>query len=77
MALRVAMITNFFALINLVLELLKLKNQFIDWFVEKHQAEIEKRGQKRDAAVEALKKAESDDEIWAAQEDIVNNSPKP
>lgn len=69
--------TKIFALIELILGLLKLKDQFFDWYTEKHSAEIEKRAQKRDQAVDQSKKAETDDDIWKSQEDIVNNSPQP
>lgn len=69
--------TKLFALIELVLELLKLKDQFFDWYVEKNSAEIEKRAQKRDAAIDKSKTAESEDDIWKSQEDIIDNGSRP
>lgn len=66
-----------FAAIELILKLTKLWDAFMDYMDEKHSAELQKRQQVRNEAIEDSKKAETDDEIWASQDKLVDNIPKP
>jgi hypothetical protein len=71
------MLGKIFLLIELVMRLFKLWDQFADYTEESRKAEVEKRRQDRAKAIEDSKKAESDDDIWKSQEDIVKHRPRP
>ena len=64
-----------FAVIELILRLFKLWDQFLSFMDEKHSAELEKKRQAREAAVDRSKVDQSDDDIFKDQTDIVNNLP--
>jgi hypothetical protein len=71
------MLGKLFLLIELIMRLFKLWDQFVDYADEKRKAEVEKRRQDRAKAIEDSKKAESDEDIWKSQEDIVKHRPRP
>lgn len=68
---------SIFALIELILKLLKLWDGLMDYSDSKRAAEREAARQAREKAIEDSKKAETDDDIWKSQDGIVNNQPKP
>jgi hypothetical protein len=69
------MITNFFAVIQLILKAFQVWDAFMLWMSDNYSKEMEIRRQKRDQAIEDSKKAETDDEIWKSQDDISRNPP--
>jgi len=71
------MFSNIFAVVQMILRLFKLWDQFLDWSDAQRAAEIEKRQQDRAKAIEDSKKAESDEEIWDSQDRIVDSRPRP
>lgn len=71
------MISNAFALIRLILMGLSLWEGFLSWLEANHSKEIEERKQRREAAIEAIKNAQTEDEFDKAQSDIVRNGPRP
>lgn len=68
---------SIFALIELILKLLKLWDGLIDYSDQKRATEREAAKQARDKAVDDSKKADSDEDVWKSQDEIVNNQPKP
>lgn len=64
-----------FEIISLLLKLVGLWEGFLDFIDKKHTAEMEVRRQNRLAAIDELGKAESDEDIFKAQEKIVDNKP--
>lgn len=71
------MLANFFALIQLILKALSLWESFLDWQEEKNIAIRNEKAIAREAALRALISAETDEDIWKHQEDIVKNRPQP
>lgn len=71
------MIAQIFAIIQLVLKLIGLWEQFSQWTIDKATADREERRQTRDAAVAAQQKATDEAEFDKAQDDIARNLPRP
>lgn len=71
------MIGQIFTAIEVILKLLKLWDGFMNYMVDKHSADIQARQQARNKAIDDSKGANTDDEIWKSQDDIVSNNPKP
>lgn len=71
------MFTNIFATIELVLKLIGLYDQFMDYSDKKRAAEREKRAQDRDDAIDKQQNAKDEDEFDKAQEEINRNHPAP
>lgn len=66
---------GFFAIIELILKLIGLWNEFGDYMDVKRKADIEKRRQERDKAIDDSKQAETDSEIWDTQDRITGRKP--
>lgn len=65
------------SLIQLINNLLQAWRAYQDAVAAKAERERQERKQKRESAGDESKKAETDDEIWKSQDDIVANRPKP
>jgi hypothetical protein len=68
-------LSQIFTLIEFFMQALKIWDDFLTWTVEKHKQEIDERLQRLSAAVDASTKANTDDEIWKSQDEIVKNLP--
>ena len=64
-----------FLLIELLLKLIGLWEQFSSYVQAQKLIEDEEKRQRREKAIEDSKKAETDEEIWKSQDGIVDNSP--
>lgn len=64
-----------YSVIQLILKAIGLWEEFLNYSDAQRAAEAAERTQKRNDAIDASKKAESDDDIWKSQEDITNNLP--
>lgn len=71
------MIANVFAVIQLLLKLIGLWEQFQDYTIRSAIAQREERKQDRDKAVDAQKTALTEDEFDKAQDIISGNMPRP
>lgn len=69
------MIAQIFAAIQLLLKLIGLWETFLSWSDKKRVAEAQEREQKRNAAIDKQKHAQTEEEFDKAQSDIVNNPP--
>ncbi len=69
------MLTNIFAVIQLVLKLMKLWDQFLDYADTQRKAEAEARRQRREKAIEDAENAKTEEEAWDAQKRIIDNDP--
>lgn len=68
---------QFFALIQLLLKIFGLWEQFQNWYDEKKTADKQKQNQERNKAVDEQKKAENEEEFDKNQDTIVRTLPKP
>lgn len=66
-----------FLLIQILLKLFGAWEGLLDWIDENHSAEMDARALKRNAAVDNSAKADTDDEIWKNQKEIVDTLPNP
>lgn len=64
-----------FTIIEIIIRLIGLWNQFTDFLYRDWKAKQEKKRQELDKAVEESKKAETNDEIWKTEDDITRNLP--
>lgn len=71
------MLGQIFAAIQLVLKLIGLWDQFMDWSDKKRIADAEANRQEREKAVDAQKNAQTEKEFDDAQSKIVDHMPKP
>lgn len=71
------MITQIFAVIELVLKLIGLWEQFSAYTIQKSIADRAERKQQRDRAVDKQQTAQTEDEFDKAQDDISRNMPRP
>lgn len=71
------MIGQIFAVIQLVLKLIGLWEQFLDYSDKARVAEGQKNTQEREKAVDELEKAETEDEFDKAQSKIIDHKPRP
>lgn len=71
------MITNIFTIIQLIMTAFRVWDAFLDWLEERHIAIRHEKAEAREAAIKAGVDAQTDDDIWAAQKDIVKNLPTP
>ena len=71
------MISNLFALIQLILKGFSLWEAFLDWQEEQKIAVRHEKAIAREAAIKAGVEAKTEEEIWKAQEDVVKNRPAP
>lgn len=69
------MLTKIWLVIELIMKLFKLWDQFADHVEARRRAEAEEKRQAREKAIEDSKRAETDDEIFDSQDRIVNNKP--
>jgi hypothetical protein len=69
------MLTQLFALIQLVLRFFKLWDQFQDFSMAERLKENEERRQRLEKAVEDQKNAQTEDEFDRAQDEITKNLP--
>jgi hypothetical protein len=67
--------TSFFALVEIILKLLRLRDEFLDYLVASRIKEEEEKRQNREKAIDAIEKAEDEDAFDKAQEEIVRNKP--
>lgn len=70
------MIANFFALVQLLLKLIGLWEQFLDWSDKKRIADAEINRQEREKAVDDQSKASSEKEFDDAQSRIIDHKPR-
>jgi hypothetical protein len=68
------MIAQIFLVIQLLLKLFGLWEQFLEWGDKKRAADAEARAQEREKAIEDAKKATTPDEAFDAQDRITHNS---
>lgn len=68
---------SIFAIIELILKLFRLWDGFIDYSDQKRRAAREAAKQARDKGVDDSKKADTDEDIWNSQDEIVRSTPKP
>lgn len=71
------MITKLFISIELFLRLFKLWDRFMEHVDHTRALEAEARAQAREKALEDLKNAKTEEEIWRAQEELIKNQPRP
>ncbi len=71
------MISNVFALIQIVLRAFGLWDAYLVHLDQVREAERIERARKHDKAIDDSKKAETDEEIWDAQDRIVDTKPRP
>ncbi len=71
------MISNIFALIQLILKLSQLWEGFLDWMEERKIAIRSEKARVREAAIQAGMDADTEAAIWEAQQDVVKNMPRP
>lgn len=71
------MLLQIFAVIQLLLKLIGLWEQFSQWTIDKAIADREERKQARDKAVDAQQKAQTEEEFNRAQDEITRNLPRP
>lgn len=71
------MISNFWALIQVIKALFGLWSDFKEWQRVQKAKEDAARHDELVKGVDEAKKAETEDDIWKSQEDITNNLPKP
>lgn len=71
------MISQVFAVVQLLLKVFGLWEQFLDYSDKARTAEAEERKQRREEAVDKQKDAQSEEEFDRAQDDIVGSNPKP
>lgn len=64
-----------FEAISLILKLLKLWDGFLDFLDKKYTADLEKRRQAREKAIDKSVEDESDEDLFKDQTDIVDNAP--
>jgi hypothetical protein len=64
-----------FSLIQLILKLLNLWDQFSNWMQVERQIENKEKEKRRNEAIDKSKTAETDEDIWNAQDGIVDNLP--
>jgi hypothetical protein len=69
------MITNIFAVIQLILKALKLWDQFVVFVDTERTLEEEKKNQDRAKAVDDALKAQTAEEAYEAQQRIVDSDP--
>ena len=69
------MIANIFAAIQLFLKLIGLWEEFLSFTDKQRIAEGEKKRQERQKAIDDLSTAKTDEEIFDAQERIINSKP--
>lgn len=71
------MISGIFSIIQLILKLIGLWEQFMDWSEKKRIADREDRRQQRDKAVDDAVKSQTEEEFNEAQDRISRNLPRP
>ena len=69
-----ATISGIFSAIRALIDLIKMVNQ---WRIDQARLAREKAQQDLETAVDKSKGANTDDEIWKNQDDIVSNKPRP
>lgn len=69
------MIAQFFAVVQLLLKLIGLWEQFLSWSDAKRIADAEQNRQERNAAVDEQKTAKTEEDFDKAQDSIVNHIP--
>jgi hypothetical protein len=70
-----AIIGSIFTAIQVILRLLGLWDQFLNWSDAKRIADAEKNTQDRNDAVDKQKGAKSEDDFDKAQDDIISHKP--
>lgn len=68
---------NLFQIVQLLLKVFGLWEAFLDYMDASHSAALEERRQKREKALAELDRAKTDEEIWEAQEKVVDAKPNP
>lgn len=71
------MLGNIFAIIQLILKLIGLWDQFMAWSDSKRLAEAQVLKQERDKAINDALNAQTEEEFNSAQARIVNSKPRP
>jgi hypothetical protein len=71
------MFSKIIAAIGVIKEVIALIRMLLNWIEQEKVRVAKEREQKRNAAVDDSKKAQTDEEIWDAQDRIVDNRPKP
>lgn len=69
------MIGTIVSIFNTIKEVLGFIKLLLNWIDDMKQNEAEEKAVRLKEAVERSKKAESDEEIWKSQDDIINNKP--
>lgn len=64
-----------FVIIQLLLKLFGAWEAFLDWMDTSFSKELEERRQRREEAIAEVDKAESDEDIFDAQEKVIENKP--
>lgn len=71
------MISSIVSIFGVIRELITLIKFLFQWVGEIKEKEANERAEARLKAIQESKVAETDEEIWASQEKIVKNKPKP
>jgi hypothetical protein len=69
------MLAYIVAIAQAIKALFELVKMFQNWKIQQEKAAAEKRQQELEKAVDQSKKAETDEDIWKSQDDIVANKP--
>ena len=70
------MLTYLQAILAAIRALYELFRFFQNWKIQQEKVAAEKRQQELEQAVENSKKAESEDEIWKSQDDVISSKPR-
>lgn len=70
------MISTIVSIFGVIRDLLTLIKFIFQWVSDMKEKEADERAKRRLEAIEEAKKAETDEEIWAAQDKIIKNKPK-
>lgn len=69
------MIAQIFSIFSIIRELISLIKLFMDMADKQRKAEAERKSQELKKAIEDLKNAKTEEDIWDAQDRIVRNKP--
>ncbi len=70
-----SIIASVYSVIQLILKLFGLWDDFLDYSDNQRKIAADKKQQDLEKAVDQSTKAETDDEIWKSQDDITKNMP--
>jgi hypothetical protein len=72
-----AALSQVYAVIQFIMKMIGIWEGFLDWQEEQNIAIRHEKQIAREQAIQAGINAETDEDIWKAQEDVVKNRPTP